>query len=173
MGLRQQYVCQRGSIRPHLSVGDYVPDLIATYAGQTIFVEAERDTFKQPEERQKKWRKAVDGVGTAGLAIHAPYSADPLTATLLDGPAATSNPFTVVYAPVAAFAFNAIPDQIVGALFTLTLTARDAQSFFVPLSQQSVLVYKPGRRRREPPPTRLLNGLVITGARPEAGRSHI
>lgn len=43
--------------------GEYNPDLIATYKGTVIYVEAERDTYKKPGERQKKWRKAIHASG--------------------------------------------------------------------------------------------------------------
>jgi hypothetical protein len=43
--------------------GEYNPDLIATYDGTTVYVEAERDTYKEPIERKKKWRKAIHASG--------------------------------------------------------------------------------------------------------------
>ena len=46
-----------------VSMGAYHPDLIATYEGTSIYVEAERETQKDPATRHKKWQKAIAASG--------------------------------------------------------------------------------------------------------------
>ena len=40
-------------------LGEYRPDLEAVYDGQRLYVEAERGTYKNPQDRVLKWQKAV------------------------------------------------------------------------------------------------------------------
>lgn len=62
-----------------VSAGEYVPDLIATYEGTTAYIEAERATHKEPQERKKKWQKALEaGGGRLHIALGTEREVDPL-----------------------------------------------------------------------------------------------
>ena len=68
----------------NLPEGEYKPDLIATYKDTSIYLEAERNTYKEPDEREKKWRKAVEaGNGQLYLAIGTQREVDPILSELV------------------------------------------------------------------------------------------
>jgi hypothetical protein len=66
-----------------VSDGDYDPDLIASYESKTLFVEAERDTRKDPAARRQKWAKAIEASGgELYLAVGTQKAVDPLFSEL-------------------------------------------------------------------------------------------
>ncbi len=67
-----------------VSGGEYVPDLIATYEGTTIYVEAERETYKAAADRRRKWAKAIEAAGGAlYLTVGTEAELDPLCSEIL------------------------------------------------------------------------------------------
>jgi hypothetical protein len=67
-----------------VSDGDYNPDLIARYEGKTLFVEAERDTRKDPAARRQKWTQAIDASGgELYLAVGTQKAVDPFFSELV------------------------------------------------------------------------------------------
>jgi hypothetical protein len=67
-----------------LPEGEYVPDLIATYKDTSIYLEAERNTYKEPQDREKKWGKAVKASnGQLYLAIGTQREVDPILSELV------------------------------------------------------------------------------------------
>jgi hypothetical protein len=67
-----------------LPEGEYVPDLIATYKDTAIYLEAERNTYKEPQDREKKWGKAVKASnGQLYLAIGTQREVDPILSELV------------------------------------------------------------------------------------------
>ncbi len=58
--------------------------MIATYQGATIYVEAERETYKATADRRRKWAKAIEAAGGAlYLTVGTEAELDPLCSEIL------------------------------------------------------------------------------------------
>jgi len=67
-----------------VSTGTYHPDLIATCEGTSIYVEAERETQKDPAARREKWQKAIAASdGELYITVGTDKEIDPILSEVL------------------------------------------------------------------------------------------